>query len=66
MKPPEVNPRPDRRDVLFWQPLGESGPDGRANLVFPLNDAAKRLRLVVQGISNEGVPISFTWVLPVR
>ena len=63
---PELIPRPDRRDVLFWQPLGESGPDGRANLVFPLNDTAKRLRLVVQGISNEGVPISFTWVLPVR
>ncbi len=62
----ETSPHPDRRDVLFWQPLGESGPDGRTNLVFPLNDTAKRLRIVVQGISSEGVPISFTWVLPVR
>ncbi len=62
----EPDPRPDRRDVLFWQPLGESGPDGLANLAFPLNDTAKRLRIVVQGVSHEGVPISFTWVLPVR
>ncbi|MBC7570494.1 MAG: carboxypeptidase regulatory-like domain-containing protein [Spirosoma sp.] len=62
----EPDPRPDRRDVLFWQPLGESGPDGLGNLAFPLNDTAKRLRIVVQGVSNEGVPISFTWVLPVR
>ncbi len=62
----EPNPRPDRRDVLFWQPLGESGPDGLSNLAFPLNDTAKRLRIVVQGVSNEGVPISFTWILPVR
>lgn len=63
---PEVSPRPDRRDVLFWQPLGESGPDGLANLAFPLNDTAKRLRIVVQGVTNEGAPMSFTWVLPVR
>lgn len=62
----DVSPRADRRDVLFWQPLGESGPDGLANLVFPLNDTAKRLRIVVQGISSEGVPISFVWLLPVR
>ncbi len=63
---PEVSPYLDRRDVLFWQPLGESGPDGLANLAFPLNDTAKRLRIVVQGVTNEGAPISFTWVLPVR
>lgn len=62
----EVNPRPDRRDVLFWQPLVQSGPDGLANLAFPLNDTAKRLRIVVQGVTNEGAPMSFVWVLPVR
>lgn len=62
----DVGTRLDRRDVLFWQPLGESGPEGLANLVFPLNDTAKRLRIVVQGISSEGIPISFVWLLPVR
>jgi hypothetical protein len=39
----EVSSRPDRRDVLFWQSLGESGPDGMGNLSFPFNDTAKRL-----------------------
>ncbi len=48
------------------EPLSESGPDRLGNLAFPLNDTAKRLRVVVQGVSSEGVPISFTWVLPVR
>ena len=56
----------DRRDVLFWEPLGQTDTDGRARLLFPLSDTAKRLRLVIQGLTSEGVPLSFTWLLPVR
>ena len=56
----------DRRDVLFWQPLGQNDADGRANLRFPLSDTAKRLRLIIEGLTSEGVPMSFTWLLPVR
>ncbi|QJW88366.1 TonB-dependent receptor plug domain-containing protein [Spirosoma taeanense] len=56
----------DRRDVLFWEPLGQNDADGQARLLFPLSDTAKRLRLVVQGLTSEGLPMSFTWVLPVR
>ena len=56
----------DRRDVLFWEPLGQNDADGRARLLFPLSDTAKRLRLVIQGLTSEGVPMSFTWLLPVR
>ena len=63
---PEVGSHADRRDVLFWQPLGQNDTDGQARLVFPLSDITKRLRLVVQGITAEGVPMSFTWELPVR
>ncbi len=62
----EVATHTDQRDVLFWQPLGQSGPDGLGNLVFPLSDTAKRLRLVLQGLTSEGLPLSFTWELPVR
>ncbi|MBC3784685.1 carboxypeptidase regulatory-like domain-containing protein [Spirosoma utsteinense] len=58
--------RIDRRDVLYWQPLGRSDLDGQARLNFPLSDTARRLRVVVQGLSTEGVPIYFTWVLPMR
>jgi hypothetical protein len=56
----------DRRDVLFWEPLGQSGSDGLANLYFPLSDTVQHVRIVVQGVTTEGVPISYSWVLPVR
>ena len=63
---PEADGRVDRRDVLFWQPLGQSESDGLGNLSFPLSDTARRLQVVIQGITTEGIPISFTWILPVR
>ena len=56
----------DRRDVLFWQAIGQSDADGLGRFVFPLNDTAKRLRVVVQGLTSEGIPMAFTWELPVR
>ncbi len=56
----------DRRDVLYWQALGQTDADGLGRLVFPLSDTAKRLRVVLQGLTNEGVPMAFTWELPVR
>ena len=65
-EPSPTQPVTDRRDVLFWEPLGQNDADGRARLVFPLSDTARRLRLVIQGLTNEGVPMSFTWLLPVR
>jgi hypothetical protein len=65
-EPSPTQPINDRRDVLFWEPLGQNDADGRARLVFPLSDTAKRLRLVIQGLTSEGLPMSFTWLLPVR
>ncbi|MEZ0607999.1 carboxypeptidase regulatory-like domain-containing protein [Fibrella sp. WM1] len=56
----------DRRDVVYWQPLGQNDADGQARLLFQLNDTTRRLRLVIQGITSEGAPISATWELPVR
>lgn len=56
----------DRRDVLYWQPLGKSEADGLGRLNFPLNDVARRVRVVVQGITAEGVPIYGDWILPLR
>jgi hypothetical protein len=65
-EPSPTQPINDRRDVLYWEPLGQNDADGRARLVFPLSDTAKRLRLVIQGVTSEGMPMSFTWLLPVR
>ncbi|WP_198174772.1 carboxypeptidase-like regulatory domain-containing protein [Spirosoma arboris] len=61
-----VDTHQDRRDMLFWQPLGQTDTDGLGRLIFPLSDTAKRLRIVLQGLTNEGVPMAFTWELPVR
>jgi hypothetical protein len=63
---PNTDAYTDRRDVLFWQPLGQSDADGLGRLIFPLSDTAKRLRIVLQGITNDGLPMAFTWELPVR
>jgi hypothetical protein len=56
----------DHRDVLFWQPLGQSDENGLGRLIFPLSDTAKRVRIVLEGLTSEGTPMSFTWELPVR
>ncbi|GAB4019225.1 hypothetical protein GCM10028808_56260 [Spirosoma migulaei] len=56
----------DRRDVLFWQAVGRSDTNGLGRLVFPLSDIAKRVRITLQGLTNEGIPMAFTWELPVR
>lgn len=56
----------DHRDVLFWQPLGQSDEHGLGRLIFPLSDTAKRVRIVLEGLTSEGIPMSFTWELPVR
>jgi len=63
---PQEKEHTDRRDVLYWQPLGQSGADGLGRLSFPLSDTARRLRIEVQGLTSEGVPMSFSWTLPVR
>ncbi|MCK8495345.1 carboxypeptidase-like regulatory domain-containing protein [Spirosoma sp. RP8] len=63
---PAIGSPIDQRDVLYWQAIGQTDADGLGRLVFPLSDTAKRLRFVLQGLTNEGVPMSFTWELPVR
>ncbi len=64
--PPEAPQRPDRRDVLHWQPLLETDATGGATLTFPLSDVARRLRVVVQGITPDGRPVVGTVVVGVR
>ncbi|WP_460979592.1 carboxypeptidase regulatory-like domain-containing protein [Spirosoma knui] len=58
--------QPDHRDVLYWNPIGYTDADGLARLMVPLNDTAQRVRIVMQGLTNEGAPFSFVWILPVR
>jgi hypothetical protein len=56
----------DRRDVLFWNPRLTTSNAGFATLRFPLSDAVRSLRIVVQGITAEGEPVAIERVVRVR
>jgi hypothetical protein len=47
----------DRRDVLYWKPLMQTDSQGHSQLVFPLSDVVRTVRVVVQGVSADGRPV---------
>ena len=49
--------RVDRRDVLYWKPLMQTDSEGRSQLMFPLSDVVRTVRVTVQGITNGGRPV---------
>ena len=49
--------RVDRRDVLYWKPLIQTDSQGHSQLVFPLSDVVRTVRVVIQGVSSDGRPV---------
>ena len=49
--------RIDRRDVLYWKPLMQTDSQGRSQLMFPLSDVVRTIRVVVQGVTADGRPV---------
>ena len=49
--------RVDRRDVLYWKPLVQTDGQGYSQLIFPLSDVVRTIRVTVQGITAEGRPV---------
>ncbi|GGN07386.1 hypothetical protein GCM10010967_48720 [Dyadobacter beijingensis] len=47
----------DDRDVLYWKPLMLTDGKGRSQLRFPLSDKVRTLRVVIQGVTEEGRPV---------
>ncbi|GAB3799109.1 hypothetical protein GCM10028819_21700 [Spirosoma humi] len=47
----------DRRDVLYWKPLMQTDSQGRSQLMFPLSDVVRTIRVVVQGVTADGRPV---------
>lgn len=47
----------DRRDVLYWKPLMETDSKGNSQVVFPLSDVVRTLRITVQGVTMNGRPV---------
>ncbi|GAB3641653.1 hypothetical protein GCM10027423_22890 [Spirosoma arcticum] len=49
--------RVDRRDVLYWKPLMQTDGQGRSQLMIPLSDVVRTVRVLVQGITADGRPV---------
>ncbi|AKD57589.1 carboxypeptidase regulatory-like domain-containing protein [Spirosoma radiotolerans] len=47
----------DRRDVLYWKPQLQTDSQGHSQLMFPLSDVVRTIRVVVQGITADGRPV---------
>jgi TonB-dependent SusC/RagA subfamily outer membrane receptor len=54
---PALSDRVDRRDVLYWKPLMQTDNEGRSQLMFPLSDVVRMVRVTIQGITNSGRPV---------
>lgn len=45
------------RDVLYWKPILQTDSRGYGQLRFPLTDAVRTVRVVVQGVTADGRPV---------
>jgi hypothetical protein len=54
----EENTRiPDHRNVLYWNPQFKTDENGTANLEFYTSDDISVYEIIVEGLSNDGVPL---------
>jgi hypothetical protein len=52
-----VNSRmPDYRTLLYWSPQVKSGIDGKKQISFYTSDLPGKYAVVLQGLSDKGVP----------
>ena len=58
--------RIDRRDVLYWKPIIQTDGQGHSQLLFPLSDVVRTVRITVQGITTEGRPVVATELFRVQ
>ncbi len=54
----EENTRiPDHRNVLYWNPQFKTDENGIANLEFYTSDDISVYEIIVEGLSNDGIPV---------
>lgn len=58
--------RVDRRDVLYWKPIIQTDAQGHSQLLFPVSDVVRTVRVTVQGITTEGRPVVATELFRVQ
>ena len=47
---------PDFRTTIYWKPNLSVGPDGKADISFYAADIETRYRIVLEGVTDKGVP----------
>jgi len=57
---------PDFRDLLYWNPEVNAGPEGRQQVEFYTSDQPGRYRVVVQGLTADGLAGSGSFVFEVK
>lgn len=62
----QLTDRIDRRDVLYWKPLMQTDSQGHSQLIFPLSDVVRTIRVTLQGITETGRPIAVTKLIHVQ
>lgn len=55
--PSDESARIDRRDVLYWKPVGQTDGQGHSQLIVPLSDIVRTMRVVIQGVTSDGRPV---------
>ncbi|TVR72953.1 MAG: hypothetical protein EA408_05750 [Marinilabiliales bacterium] len=59
-RPGPHHDQPDYRTTLFWEPEIKPGEDGRAKVSFFTSDKPSVYRIIVEGITETGIPVEKT------
>lgn len=57
---PSATSKSDFRQTLYWNPEVVTDENGQAHVKFYQTDYSKRLRVVIQGMSEKGIPFAKT------
>ena len=53
---PKTREKPDYRTTIYWNPLVKTDSNGNATITFFNSDNAKKIQIVIEGISTYGIP----------
>lgn len=55
---PKTDSRTDARPTLYWQPNASVNATGKSSVSFYNSDSKSTIRIIVQGIGSNGVPVA--------
>lgn len=58
--------RADQRTTIFWEPMISTDADGKATLSYYNADPKSKIRIVVEGLTEKGVPVTNTTTYAIK